>query len=141
MKIFKILQIAMQGYNMEYMANYTEPAIATSILFIIVLTVFCIIKLMRQLHYFIFFTGLVIGLVCLGYEFIALRLMASIFELSKEYIELGRKANSPRTLNGKCLKSFRPLRVYSGSFYIENSTVFAYFDSCIENTINILLMA
>jgi len=96
---------------------------------------------MRQLHYFIFLTGLVIVLVCLGYEFIGLRLMASIFELSKQYIELGRKANSPRALNGKCLKSFRPLRVQAGSFYIENSSAFAYFDSCIQTTINVLLMA
>jgi len=131
----------MQGYNFGYMASYTEPTVGTTLLMVIVLVVFCAIKLMKALDYFVLLTALLIVSVSIAYEVLALRLMASIYELSSKYTATGRKTVGLKTSHGKEFQSFRSLRINVGSFFVENLTVFAYFDSCIKHTIDVLLLA
>jgi len=140
-QIYRMLGIAMQGYNMDYMARYTEPIVGTAILAIIVLSVFCVIKLNHVMEIFIISTALLIASFTLAYEILALRLMASIYESSVKYSQIGMKSIGRKTIEGKELKSFRSLRINIGSFFVESSTAFVYFDSCINHSINVLLMS
>lgn len=136
-----MLGIAMQGYNMDFMASYTEPTVGTSILAITVLTVFCVIKLIHVMELFIILTALLITSVTLAYEVMALTLMASIYECSQNYLEFAKKSDGNDKVTRKEYASLRSLRVNIGSFFVENLTVFVYFDSCINHSINVLLMA
>jgi len=54
---------------------------------------------------------------------------------------LGRFPPFLECVNTDQLKSFRSLQINIGFFFVESSTAFVYFDSCINHAITVLLMS
>jgi len=125
---------------MEYYLSLVQPTLLTSLMFYNVVVVFSVMKLSHVLEPHLLVIVLQTGLVAVMYEYISLQLMSSVFELSREYIQQGKKTFGKKTWNGKVFKSLRPARINVGSFYVEKSTIFVYFDACINHTINFLLI-